>query len=57
MLKLGEALHAELRHAGLVVGEALREEVEVLEAGTRHQILHGEGLSLAGPRILVLTRQ
>ena len=39
MLKLGEALHAELRHAGLVVGEALREEVEVLEAGTRHQIL------------------
>ena len=57
VLQLGEAPHVELRHAGLVVGEALREEVEVLEAGTRHQIL-GRGfhsrvqVQCLGPRIL-----
>ena len=44
VLQLREAPHVELRHAGLVVGEALGEEVEVLEAGARHQILgRGEG--------------
>ena len=42
MLELREAPYVELGHAGLVVGEALGEEVEVLEAGARHQILGSE---------------
>ena len=39
VLQLREAADVELRHAGVVVGEALWQEVEVLEAGARHQVL------------------
>ena len=39
MLQLGESADVELGHAGVVVGEALRQEVEVLQAGARHEVL------------------